>query len=223
MTDRPLRVVVAEDSVILRDGMVELLASRGCQILATAGTAEELRAAVVEHLPDVAIVDVRLPPTYTDEGVRAAVALRAEAPSVGILLFSQHAEPDWAARLMATDPRGVGYLLKERVAATSEFVDALRRIAAGGNAFDPEIIARMMRGRRRLVDRLTDREREVLDLVAQGHSNRAIAGLMRVTERAVEKHVAAVFTKFDLPPTEAHNRRVKAVVAYLTEVGEQSR
>ncbi|MEV6978052.1 response regulator transcription factor [Kitasatospora sp. NPDC093806] len=218
MIEKRLRVVLAEDSVILRDGMVELLDARGCEVVASVGTAPELLAAVAEHRPDVAVVDIRMPPTHTDEGIRAAVEIRATAPGVGVLVFSQHVETAWAARLLAGGAAGTGYLLKERVSRTSEFTDALRRVADGGTALDPEVVTRLMRGgRRRRVDTLTPREREVLELMAQGHSNRSIATLLVVSERAVEKHVAAVFTKFDLPATEADNRRVKAVLAYLAE------
>lgn len=178
--------------MILRDGMVELLAARGCAVLATAGTAPELVAAVAEHRPDVAVVDIRMPPTHTDEGIRAAVRIRADWPGVGILVFSQHAEPAWAERLLAGGAAGVGHLLKERVARTSEFVDALHRVAAGGTALDPEIVNGLLRGGRRgRLDALTPREREVLELMAQGHSNRSIAARLVVSERAVEKHVAA--------------------------------
>ncbi|MFE7588485.1 response regulator [Kitasatospora sp. NPDC057512] len=220
MIDKQLRIVLAEDSVILRDGMVELLTARGCAVVATAGTAPELIAAVTGHRPDVAVVDIRMPPTHTDEGIRAAVEIRAALPEVGILVFSQHVETAWAARLLADGASGIGYLLKERVARTSEFVDALHRVAAGGTALDPEIVNGLLHGGRRgRVDALTPREREVLELMAQGHSNRSIATLLVVSERAVEKHVAAVFGKFDLPATDADNRRVKAVLAYLAESG----
>ncbi|MFD9031091.1 response regulator [Streptomyces sp. NPDC059567] len=211
-------MVIAEDSVILREGMVELLTARGCEVLATAGDADELLAAVTEYTPDVAVVDIRMPPTHTDEGIRAAVQLRALHPDVGVLVFSQHAEPSWAARLLAGEASGIGYLLKERVAATADFVEALQRVAAGGVALDPEIVSRMLNSGTRRLERLTAREREVLDLMAQGHSNRSIAGLLVISERAVEKHAASVFGKFDLPSTDADNRRVKAVVAYLREV-----
>ncbi|WEB38128.1 response regulator transcription factor [Streptomyces yunnanensis] len=220
MINRNLRVVLAEDSVVLRDGMVELLSARGCEVVATAGTAPELLAAVVEHRPDVAVVDIRMPPTHTDEGIRAAVEVRARTPEVGILVFSQHVETAWASRLLADGAGGIGYLLKERVARTSEFVDALQRVANGGTALDPEVVTQLMRGgQHSRVDTLTPREREVLELMAQGHSNRSIAALLLVSERAVEKHVAAVFTKFDLPATGADNRRVKAVLTYLAESG----
>ncbi|GHH26223.1 DNA-binding response regulator [Streptomyces rubradiris] len=219
--NRHLRVVLAEDSVILRDGMVELLGTRGCEVVATAGTAPELLAEVAEHRPDVAVVDIRMPPTHTDEGIRAAVEIRATTAEVGILVFSQHVETAWAARLLADGAAGIGYLLKERVARTSEFVDALHRVADGGTVLDPEVVTHLMRGgqRRRMVDTLTPRERDVLELMAQGHSNRSIAALLVVSERAVEKHVASVFAKFGLRATDTDNRRVKAVLNYLSETG----
>lgn len=221
MFNRRLRVLLAEDSVVLRDGMVELLGARGCEVVATAGTAPELLAGVAEHRPDVAVVDIRMPPTHTDEGIRAAVEIRAKTPEVGILVFSQHIETAWASRLLAGGAAGIGYLLKERVARTSEFVAALHRVAEGGVALDPEVVTLMMRGgRRSRVDTLTPREHEVLELMAQGHSNRSIAALLVVSERAVEKHVAAVFTKFGLRATHTDNRRVKAVVTYLAESAE---
>ncbi|MFE5908238.1 response regulator [Streptomyces wedmorensis] len=220
MTERHLRVVLAEDSVVLRDGMVELLTARGCRVVATAGTAEGLLTEVDRHRPDVAVVDIRMPPTHTDEGIRAAVRIRATTPGVGVLVFSQHIETAWASRLLAAGATGVGYLLKERVARTSEFMDALHRVADGGTALDPEVVDRLVHGRGgSRVDTLTPREREVLELMAQGHSNRSVAARLVVSERAVEKHVAAVFTKFDLPATEADNRRVKAVLTYLSETG----
>jgi DNA-binding NarL/FixJ family response regulator len=220
VSNRRLRVVLAEDSVILRDGMAELLEGRGCEVVATAGTAPGLIAAVIEHRPDVAVVDIRMPPTHTDEGIRAAVEIRARRPEVGILVFSQHVETAWASRLLADGATGIGYLLKERVARTAEFVDALHRVADGGTALDPEIVTQLMRGgHRSQVDTLTPREREVLELMAQGHSNRSIAAQFEVSERAVEKHVAAVFTKFGLRATDTDNRRVKAVLTYLAENG----
>ncbi|MEK9520626.1 response regulator transcription factor [Streptomyces venezuelae] len=219
MIDKELRVVLAEDSVILREGMVELLGARGCEVVATAGTGPELLDAVAVHRPDVAVVDVRMPPTHTDEGIRAALEIRARTPGTGILVFSQHVEHAWASRLLAGGAAGIGYLLKERVARTSEFVDALHRVAGGGTALDPEVVTQLMRGGRLgRVDALTPRERQVLELMAQGHSNRSVAALLVVSERAVEKHVAAVFTKFDLPATGSENRRVKAVLAYLSEM-----
>ncbi|GAA3008967.1 response regulator transcription factor [Kitasatospora albolonga] len=219
MNERALRVVLAEDSVILREGMVELLRARGCEVLAAVGTVAELTAAVTTHDPDVCVLDIRMPPTHTDEGIRAAVELRAARPGRPVLVFSQHLEAAWAARLLEDGATGVGYLLKERVARTSEFVEALHRIADGGTALDPEILTAVLRnGRRRsVVEELTAREREVLELMAQGRSNRAIAEALVVSERAVEKHVAAVFAKFGLPATGSDNRRVKAVLTYLAE------
>lgn len=221
MVERSLRVVLAEDSVVLRDGMVELLSARGCAVVASVGTAEDLLAAVAEHGPDVAVVDIRMPPSHTDEGIRAALELRESWPEVGILVFSQHVEAMLAERLLSAGAAGVGYLLKERVARTAELVDALHRVATGGTVLDPEIVTGLLRGgtRRSRIDSLTPREREVLDLMAQGHSNRSIAQRLVVTERAVEKHAAAIFMKFGLPPSETDNRRVKAVLTYLTENG----
>ncbi|MFD7866402.1 response regulator [Streptomyces sp. NPDC057682] len=220
MTDRQLSVVLAEDSVVLRDGMTELLGARGCAVVATAGTAPDLLAAVERHRPDVAVVDIRMPPTHTDEGIRAAVELRTRVPGTGILVFSQYIETSYATRLLADGAAGVGYLLKERVARTSEFVDALHRVAGGGTALDPEVVSRLMRGGRRgRVDALTAREREVLELMAQGHANRSVAERLAVSERAVEKHIASVFTKFGLRAGGTDNRRVKAVLTYLAESG----
>ncbi|MFJ5231346.1 LuxR C-terminal-related transcriptional regulator [Kitasatospora sp. NPDC088391] len=220
MTEERLRVVLAEDSAVLRDGMAELLTVRGCEVAAAVATAEELLAAVAEHRPRAAVVDVRMPPTHTDEGVRAALRIRGSWPEVGVLVFSQHLETSWVTRLLADGAAGVGYLLKERVARTSEFVDALHRVAAGGTALDPEVVTHLMRARRRgAVDDLTPREREVLALMAEGRSNRAVAERLAVSERAVEKHVAAVFAKFGLLASPADNRRVLAVLAYLAETG----
>ncbi|WP_425527998.1 response regulator [Yinghuangia seranimata] len=220
-----MRVVLAEDSVILREGMAELLSARGCEVVAAVGNAEELLAAVGKERPDVAVVDIRMPPTHTDEGIRAALEIRRTWPEVGILVFSQHVETVYATRLLSGDAAGVGYLLKERVANTAELVDALRRVADGGTVLDPEIVTRLLNsGRHRSpVDALTPRERDVLGLMAQGHSNRSIAERLVVTERAVEKHAAAIFMKFDLPPTPHDNRRVKAVLTYLTETSDAGR
>ena len=217
----PLRAVIAEDSVILREGLVELLASRGIDVVGAAGDADGLLALVAQHRPDVAVVDIRMPPTHTDEGLRAALELRRTQPEVGILVFSQHIETRWASELLATGAAGVGYLLKERVADVAEFVDALSRVAAGGTALDPEVVTQFVRSSRRrsVLDRLTPREREVLDLMAEGRSNRAVAERMVVSDRAVEKHVSAIFDKLDLHPSDADNRRVRAVLTYLTEDG----
>lgn len=218
-TTAGLRAVLAEDSVILREGLAELLASRGIEVVGTAGDADGLLRLVEEHRPDVAVVDIRMPPTHTDEGLRAALELRRTHPDVGILVFSQHIETRWASELLETGAAGVGYLLKERVAHVTEFVDALGRVARGGTALDPGVVTQFVRSSRRrsVLDRLTPREREVLDLMAEGRSNRAIAERLVVSERAVEKHVGAIFDKLDLPPSDADNRRVRAVVTYLTQ------
>ncbi|MGP4011061.1 LuxR C-terminal-related transcriptional regulator [Streptomyces sp. 4N124] len=215
-----MRVVIAEDSALLRDGLVQLLALRQVEAVAAVADADALLAAVAEHAPDVAVVDIRLPPTQTDEGVRAAVRLREEHPGTGVLLFSQYVETAHAARLLG-NPAGVGYLLKERVANIAEFVGALERIAAGGTALDPEVVAQLFGASRRsnALDTLTPREREVLELMAEGRTNHAIATAFTVSERAVEKHVANIFTKLDLPPSETGNRRVLAVLRYLESAG----
>lgn len=217
--DRTLRAVIAEDSVILREGLTELLTSRGIAVVGASGDAEGLLAQVAEHRPDVAVIDIRMPPTHTDEGLRAALAIRRDHPDVGIMVFSQHIETRWATELLEAGAAGVGYLLKERVADVAEFVDALGRVAGGGTALDAEVVTQFVRSsrQRRRLERLTPREREVLELMAEGRSNRAIAERMVVTERAVEKHVSAIFDKLDLPPTDADNRRVRAVLTYLTE------
>ncbi|WP_026414824.1 response regulator transcription factor [Actinomadura oligospora] len=211
-----MRVVIAEDAVILRDGLVQLLRLRGHEVAAAVGDADALVAAVAEHEPDVAVVDVRMPPTHTDEGLRAALALRRDHPSVGILLFSQYIETRYAAELLAGSPAGVGYLLKERVSDLAEFETALRRVASGGTALDPEVVAQLLGGGggARLPS-LTPREREVLGLMAEGRSNAAIAGALVVSERAVEKHVANIFAKLGLPPAPGDHRRVLAVLRYL--------
>jgi DNA-binding NarL/FixJ family response regulator len=211
------RVVIAEDSAILRDGLVQLLVERGHDVVAKVGTAEELLEAVDTCTPDVAVVDIRMPPTFTDEGLVAAVALRRSHPGVGVLVFSQWVETRYATELLAGKPEGVGYLLKDRVSDIAEFDDALRRVAAGGTALDPEVVRQLIGSRRQatVLDRLTPREREVLELMAEGHSNSALAQHLSITERAVEKHVSAIFTKLDLPPSQAHHRRVLAVVTYL--------
>jgi DNA-binding NarL/FixJ family response regulator len=212
-----MRLVVAEDSVILRDGLAQLLVERDLHVVAKVGTADDLLDAVDEHRPDVAIIDIRMPPTFTDEGLVAAVRLRHTHPDVGVLVFSQWIEKRYAAELLAGRPSGVGYLLKDRVADIHEFIDALNRVAAGGTALDPEVVRQLMGSRRgaNALDRLTPREHEVLALMAAGHSNNALASQLSVTERAVEKHVSSIFAKLELPPSQAHHRRVLAVVTYL--------
>jgi DNA-binding NarL/FixJ family response regulator len=212
-----MRIVIAEDTAILRDGLAQLLVDRGHEVVATVRDGDALRAAVAEHVPDVAVVDVRMPPSFTDEGLRAAIAIRRERPGVGVLVFSQWIETRYAAELLATSSAGVGYLLKDRVADVGEFLEALTRVAAGGTALDPEVVTQLFGASRRgdALAVLTPREREVLGLMAEGRSNAAIARRLVVTERAVEKHVANILTKLDLPPSEEDHRRVLAVLRYL--------
>ena len=213
----PLRVAVAEDSGVLREGLVQLLTDRGHVVTAAVADGDLLVRAVADDPPDVAIIDVRMPPTHTDEGLRAALAIRRARPGVGLLVFSQYVETRYAADLLTGGATGVGYLLKERVGHVREFLDALGRVAAGGTALDPEVVTRLFRASRRSepIDALTPREREVLALMAEGRSNAAIAGGLSVSPRAVEKHVAGIFTKLDLPPSGDDHRRVLAVLAYL--------
>lgn len=210
------RLAIAEDNAILRDGLTQLLAERGHDVVAKVGTAEELRDIAETLSPEVFVIDIRMPPTYTDEGLVAAVSLRRSHPHIGVLLFSQWVETRYAAELLAGNPEGVGYLLKDRVADITEFDDALRRVACGGTALDPEVVRQLMGARGgSAVDRLTAREREVLALMAEGRSNRNLAEKLSVSERAVEKHVTSIFAKLDLPASSAHHRRVLAVVAHL--------
>jgi DNA-binding NarL/FixJ family response regulator len=211
-----MRVVVAEDSVLLRDGLVRLLVSRGHQVVAEVDNADDLLPAVADHLPDIAVVDVRMPPTLTDDGLRAAIAMRAEYPDVGVLVFSQYVETRYAGKLLAARSEGVGYLLKDRVADVTEFLDALSRVAAGGTVLDPDVVSQLMRASQRgSVADLTPREKEVLGLMAEGRSNAAIAKALVVSGGAVEKYVTSIFTKFDLPPSGDDHRRVLAVLRYL--------
>jgi DNA-binding NarL/FixJ family response regulator len=212
-----VRVVIAEDAVLLRDGLVRLLAERGHEVVATAGDAAELVSAVDREGPDVAIVDVRMPPTFTDEGVRAALELRARHPDLSVLVLSQYVEERYAAELLTRDARGVGYLLKDTVTDTRAFLDTVDRVAAGGTAIDPEVVSQLIVRARRPehLAELTPREREVLELMAEGRSNGAIAERLVVTEGAVEKHVRAIFQKLRLPPAEGDHRRVLAVLRYL--------
>jgi DNA-binding NarL/FixJ family response regulator len=212
-----VRIVIAEDAAILRDGLVQLLTDRGHDVVAAVSDGDALRAAVAEHDPDVAVVDIRMPPSFTDEGLRAAIAIRHERPAVGVLVFSQWVETRYAAELLAGSSSGVGYLLKDRVADVSEFVEALTRVAAGGTALDPEVVRQLLGASRRrdAIATLTPREREVLGLMAEGRTNSAIARQLVVSDRAVEKHVANIFTKLDLPPSGEDHRRVLAVLRYL--------
>ncbi|MGV0768637.1 LuxR C-terminal-related transcriptional regulator [Mycobacterium syngnathidarum] len=211
------RLAIAEDNAILRDGLSQLLVERGHDVVSKVGTADQIREIAETLRPEVFVVDIRMPPTFTDEGLIAAVSLRRSHPDVGVLVFSQWVETRYAAELLAGNPKGVGYLLKDRVADIGEFDAAVRRVAAGGTALDPEVVRQLM-GTRRSGDalaRLTPREREVLALMAEGHSNSAMAAHLSISERAVEKHIGGIFTKLDLAPSTAHHRRVLAVVTYL--------
>jgi DNA-binding NarL/FixJ family response regulator len=208
--------VIAEDSVLLREGLVRLLADEAIEVVEAVGDGDALLAAAERHRPDLAIVDVRMPPTHTDEGLRAAVEARARVPEMAILVLSQYVEERYATELLAGSTRGVGYLLKDRVADVDEFVAALRRVGNGGAALDPEVVSQLLlRGRRRPLDALTPREQEVLKLMAEGRSNGAIAAALVVTDGAVEKHVSSIFTKLGLTPTDTDHRRVLAVLSYL--------
>jgi DNA-binding NarL/FixJ family response regulator len=210
-----MRVVIAEDLVLLREGLAALLAENGHDVVAGVGDGDALLAALEEHGPDLAIVDVRMPPTQTDEGVRAAVEARRRRPDAAILILSQYVEERYAADLLSSGARGVGYLLKDRVAEVQEFVSAASRVAAGGTVIDPEVVAQLIGRRQSPLDALTERETEVLSLMAQGHSNTAIVERLGISLSAVEKHVRKVFTKLGLPETDQHHHRVLAVLTYL--------
>ncbi|MFF5971784.1 response regulator [Streptomyces sp. NPDC012769] len=213
---RPLRIVLAEDSVLLREGLIGLLARFGHEVVAAVGDADALVAAVTAHEPDVVVTDVRMPPGFQDEGLRAAVALRAERPALPILVLSQYVQRSYAADLLdAGDGTGVGYLLKDRIGQVEEFLDALARVADGGTVVDPEVVRQLLRRHRDPLRALTPREREVLGLVAEGHSNAAVARRLVVTEAAVGKHIGNILAKLNLPPAEDTHRRVLAVLAYL--------
>ena len=216
MTDS-IRVAIAEDSGILRDGLVQLLADRGFDITAAVGEPEGLRESIERDCPDVAVIDIRMPPTFTDEGLRAAIDLRRRHPGLGILLFSQYIETRYAADLLADDAAGIGYLLKDRVADVSDFVEALVRVASGGTALDPEVVTQLLGASRRTesISRLSARERDVLSLMAEGRSNAAIATALVVSEGGVEKHVANIFAKLDPPVSQSDHRRVLAVLRFL--------
>ena len=217
MARRPLRIVVADDAVLLREGLVRLLAEDGHQVVAAVGDGPALVKAVLEHRPDVSVVDVRMPPTYTDEGLRAAIAARAQLPGAPMLVLSQYVEAAYARDLLADGSGGVGYLLKDRVARVAEFLDALDRVAGGAAVLDPQVMAQVLAGQRRdnTLGALTPRERELLALMAEGHSNTAIAQRLVLSASAVEKHIGNVFAKLGLPPDDAQHRRVMAVLAYL--------
>lgn len=213
-----MRAVIAEDSVLLRAGLTRLLDDAGIEVVAAVGDADALLRSVDELQPDVTIVDVRMPPSHTDEGLRAALVIRRQWPDVAVLVLSQYVEERYASELLATDTRGVGYLLKDRVADVAEFLEALQRVADGGTALDPEVVAQILiRRRPDPLERLTPREGEVLRLMAEGRSNAGIAGALFITSSAVEKHVNSILTKLDLPAADADHRRVLAVLKYLRE------
>jgi DNA-binding NarL/FixJ family response regulator len=217
MAEEGLRVLVADDSVLLREGLVRLLEEGGCEVVAQAGDAEELLRKARGHKPDVAVIDVRMPPDNTDDGLRAAIAIRGEQPETAVLVLSQYIEEQYAVELIGEAHEGVGYLLKERVTDVGTLVDAVHRVAGGGSVIDPEVVSRLLRRHRQQdpIEVLSDREREVLGLMAEGRSNHAIATQLVVTERAIEKHVTSIFSKLDLPPAEDDHRRVLAVLTFL--------
>lgn len=211
-----MRVVIAEDNALLREGLVLLLTSSGHEVVAVVGTGPEILPALLEHRPEVAVLDVRMPPGFRDEGLRAALEARERIPGLPVLVLSQYVEESYAAELLAGGTSGVGYLLKDRVGRVDEFLDALERVVAGGTALDPEVVTELLTRRRDTpLDSLTPREREVLKLMAEGHDNTTIAKTLVVTERAVSKHIGNVFLKLGLPPSDSGHRRVLAVLAYL--------
>lgn len=212
-----LRVVVADDAVLLREGLVRLLTEDGHQVVAAVGDGPALVEAVLAHRPDVSVVDVRMPPTHTDEGLRAAIAARSQLPGAPMLVLSQYVEASYASELLADGVGAVGYLLKDRVARVEEFLDALDRVAHGETVLDPQVVAQLLAGQRQAtaLGPLTARERQLLGLMAEGHSNRAIARRLVLSASAVEKHIGNVFAKLGLPPDDAQHRRVLAVLAYL--------
>ncbi|HMT05550.1 MAG TPA: response regulator transcription factor [Solirubrobacterales bacterium] len=217
-----MRVVVADDSVLLREGVVRVLEDDGFEVVGQAGDAEDLLRKVGAHAPDVAVVDIRMPPNLTDDGLQAARQIRREFPGTGVLVLSQYLEESYALELVADSAEGVGYLLKDRVAEIDRFTESVRRVGNGGSALDPEVVSHLL-GRRRREDPLevlTAREREVLGLMAEGRSNIAIAESLVVTERAVEKHVTSIFSKLDLTPAPEDHRRVLAVLTYVKAIGQ---
>ena len=212
-----LRIVIAEDAAIMRDGLTQTLARRGHDVVAAVANAEELMDAVAGYQPDVAVIDVRMPPTHTDEGLRAAMAIRRDHPGVGTLVFSQYIEARAAAELLASSPAGVGYLLKDRVADVSDFIEAISNVARGGTVLDPEVVRQLFAASKRTesLGSLTGRERDVLALIAEGRSNTAIASSLFISPGVVEKHVASIFAKLGLAPSDSDNRRVIAAIRYL--------
>ncbi len=211
-----MRVVIAEDAVLLREGVIRLLADEDIETVAAVDNGDDLLGAVKEHRPDLAIVDVRMPPTFTDEGLRAALGARDVVPGLPVLVLSQYVEESYAVELLSGGAGGVGYLLKERVADVADFLDAVKRVAGGGTAIDPDVIAQLMaRGRKNPLDALTARESEVLGLMAQGLSNTAIANSLVVSHGAVEKHIGNIFSKLGLEASSEEHRRVRAVLTYL--------
>lgn len=212
-----MRVVIAEDLALLREGLIRLLEAHDFEVVEAVDNGPALRRALLTGEVDIAVVDVRLPPSFTDEGLRAAIEARAQRPGLPVLVLSQHVEQLYARELLSDRAGGIGYLLKDRVFDVRQFVEAVRRVAAGGTAMDPEVIAQLLSGRVAAspLDRLTGREREVLGLMAEGRSNAAIAGKLYITEKAVSKHTNNIFGKLDLPPSDDDNRRVRAVLAYL--------
>jgi DNA-binding NarL/FixJ family response regulator len=211
-----VRVVIAEDNALLREGLVLLLTSAGHDVVAVLSAGPEILPALLDHRPDAAVLDVRMPPGYRDEGLRAALAARKELPGLPVLVLSQYVEQTYAAELLGGGASGVGYLLKDRVGRVDEFLEALERVAAGGTALDPEVVTELLARRRDSpLDSLTPREREVLKLMAEGHDNTTIATTLVITERSVSKHIGNVFGKLGLPPSESGHRRVVAVLTYL--------
>ena len=210
-----MRIVIADDAVLLREGAARLLEDAGFEVVGQAGDADDLMRKVRAHKPDVAVIDVRMPPDNSDDGLRAALAIRQELPDVGILLLSQYVEDRYIGELLAGGTEGVGYLLKDRVGEVERFTEAVQRIGRGGSVLDPEVVAQMVGRREEPLSELTDREREVLALMAEGYSNRAIAETIFVSERAVERHVTSIFSKLELEATGQEHRRVLAVLRYL--------
>jgi DNA-binding NarL/FixJ family response regulator len=217
MTPQPLRIVIAEDAAIMRDGLAGIISRRGHEVVAAVADAGELLEAVRAHRPDVAVVDVRMPPTHTDDGLRAALLIRQRYPGTSVLVFSQYIEAETAAELLGGEPAGVGYLLKDRVADVAEFIEAITRVARGGTVLDSQVVQRLLRAGRRssTLGTLTPRERDVLALLAEGRSNAAIASAFTISPGVVEKHIASIFAKLALTPSDADNRRVLAAITYL--------